>query len=110
MGHLETQLHMDMHHASGNHLVGQPICFWIRKFSIDHAVYILDRVWFIIFGKENENVCLRQPTFLKFNDIDSRNRAFQNMLLVNVIDQFLQLNFEHSSYQIRSILRLLSEQ
>ncbi len=32
------------------------------------------------------------------------------MLLVNVIDQLLQLDFEHSGYQIRSILRLLSEQ
>jgi hypothetical protein len=32
------------------------------------------------------------------------------MFLVNVIDQLLQLNFEHSGYQIRSILRLLSEQ
>ncbi len=46
---------------------------------------------------------------LKFNDIDSRNRASQNMVLVNVIDQLLQLDFEHSSYQIWSILRLLSE-
>ncbi len=32
------------------------------------------------------------------------------MLLVNVIDQLLKLDFEHSGYQIRSILRLLSEQ
>jgi hypothetical protein len=32
------------------------------------------------------------------------------MLLVNVIDQLLQLDFEHLGYQIRSILRLLSEQ
>ncbi len=46
---------------------------------------------------------MQQPTLLKFNDIDSRNRASQNMVLVNVID------FEHSGYQIRSILRLLSE-
>jgi hypothetical protein len=29
------------------------------------------------------------------------------LLLVNVIDQLLQLDFEQSSYQIRSILRLL---
>ncbi len=49
------------------------------------------------------------PTLLKFNDIDSRNRASQNMVLMNVIDQLLQLDFEHSGYQIRSILRLLSE-
>jgi hypothetical protein len=28
---------------------------------------------------------------------------------VNVIDQLLQLDFEHSGYQIGSILRLLSE-
>jgi len=53
---------------------------------------------------------MRQPTLLKFNDIDSRNRASQNMFFVNVIDQLLQLDFEHSGYQIRSILRLLSEQ
>jgi hypothetical protein len=32
------------------------------------------------------------------------------MLLVNVIDQLLQLDFEHSNYQIRSILRLLFRQ
>jgi hypothetical protein len=32
------------------------------------------------------------------------------MLLVNVIDQLLQLDFEHLGYQIRSILRLLSGQ
>jgi len=98
-----------MHHASGNHLVGQPICLWIQKFNTDHAVYILDRVWLAIFDKEDENVCMRQPTFLKFNDIDSCNRASQNMFLVNVIDQLLELDFEHSGYQIRSILRLLSE-
>jgi hypothetical protein len=53
---------------------------------------------------------MRQPMLLKFNDIDSRNHASQNMLIVNIIDQLLQLDFEHSSYQIRSILRLLSEQ
>ncbi len=99
-----------MHHASNNHLVGQSICFWIRKFSTNYAVYIFDRVWLIVFGKEYENVCMWQPTLLKFNDIDSRNHASQNMFLVNVIDQLLQLNFEHSGYQIRSILRLLSEQ
>jgi hypothetical protein len=29
------------------------------------------------------------------------------MFLVNVIDQLLQLDFEHSGYQIRLILRLL---
>ncbi len=52
---------------------------------------------------------MRQPTLLKFNDTDSRNRASQNMLLVNVIDQLFQLDFEHSGYQIGSILRLLSE-
>ncbi len=52
---------------------------------------------------------MRQPTLLEFNDIDSRNRASHNMVLVNVINQFLQLDFEHSGYQIRSILRLLSE-
>ncbi len=51
-----------------------------------------------------------QPMLLKFNDIDSRNRVSQNMVHVNVIDQLLQLDFEHSGYQIRSILRLLSEQ
>ncbi len=32
------------------------------------------------------------------------------MLLVNVIDQLLQLDFEHSGYQIMSILRLLSRE
>jgi hypothetical protein len=48
-----------MYHASGNCLVGQLVCFWIPKFSIDHAVYILDRVWLVVFGKENKNVCMR---------------------------------------------------
>ncbi len=99
-----------MHHASGNRLVDQPICLWIRKFNTDHVVYILDRVWLVVFGKQDENVCMWQPTLLKLNDIDSHNRASQNMFLVNVIDQFLQLDFEHSGYQIRSILRLMSEQ
>ncbi len=61
-------------------------------------VYILDRVWLVVFGKENENVCMRQPTLLKLNDIDSRNRASQNILLMNVINQFLELDFEHSGY------------
>ncbi len=78
-----------MHHASGNRLVGQPICLWIRKLSTDHVVYILDHVWLVIFGKEDENVCIRQAMFLKFNDIDSHNRASQNMLLMNVIDQLV---------------------
>jgi len=41
---------------------------------------------------------MQQLTLLKFNDIDSRNRASQKMVLVNVIDQFLQLDFEHSGY------------
>ncbi len=99
-----------MHHASGNHLVGQLVYVWIWKFNIDHAVYILDRVWLVVFGKKDENVCMRQPMLLKLNDIDFRNRASQNMLLMNVIDQLLQLDFEHSNYQIRSILRLLSWQ
>ncbi len=53
---------------------------------------------------------MRQPTLLKLNDIDSRNCVSQNMLLMNVIDQLLQLDFEHSRYQIQLILRLLSEQ
>ncbi len=48
-------------------------------------------------------------TLLKFNDIDSHNHVPQNMVLVNVIDQLLQLDFEHSGYQIWSILRLLFE-
>ncbi len=109
-GHLETQLHMN--HAS---CIWQPsrrptCLFRIWKFSTDHAVYILDGVWLAVFSKKDENVCMRQPTLLKFNDIDSHNRASQNMLLVNVIDQLLQLDFEHSGYQIWSILRLLSEQ
>jgi hypothetical protein len=73
------------------------------------VVYIFDRVWLVVFGKEDENVCMQQPTLLKFNDIDSYNRAFENMFVVNVIDQLLQLDFEHSDYQIRSILRLLSK-
>ncbi len=66
-------------------------------------------MWLVVFGKKDENVCMRQPTLLKFNDIDSHKRASQNMVLVNVIDQLLQPDFEHSGYQIRSILRLLSE-
>jgi len=66
-------------------------------------------VWLAVFNKKDENVCMRQPTLLKFKDIDSRNHASQNMLLVNVVDQFLQLDFEHSGYQIKSILRSLSE-
>jgi hypothetical protein len=90
--------------------MGQPVCLWIQKFSTDHAVYILNHVWLAVLGKEDENVCMRQPTLLKLNDIDSHNRASQNMFLVNVIDQLLQLDFEHSGYQIRSILRLLSSQ
>jgi hypothetical protein len=53
-----------MHCASGNRFVGQPVCLWIRKFSIDHMVYILNDVWLAIFGKEDENVCMRQPTLL----------------------------------------------
>jgi hypothetical protein len=44
---------------------------------------------------------MRQPTLLKLNNIDSRNRVSQNMLLVNVIDQLLELDFEHLGYQIR---------
>jgi hypothetical protein len=64
-------------------------------------------VWLVVFGKENENVCMRQPTLLKLNDIDSCNRASQNMLLMNVIDQLFQLDFEHFGFQIRLILRLL---
>ncbi len=78
-----------MHHASSNRLVGQPGCLWIRKLSTDHAVYIFDYVWLEVFGKEYENMCMRQPTLLKFNDIDSHNRASQNMFLMNVIDQLL---------------------
>jgi len=78
-----------MHHASGNRFVGQLVCLWIRKFNIDHAVYILDCVWLTIFDKEDENVCMWQPMLLKFNDIDSRNHASQNMLLVNVINELL---------------------
>jgi hypothetical protein len=74
------------------------------------VVYILDYVWLVVFNKKDENVCMRQPTLLKLNDIDSRNHASQNMLLMNVIDKLLQLDFEHSSYQIQSILRLLSWQ
>jgi hypothetical protein len=31
------------------------------------------------------------------------------MLLVNVVDQLFQFDFEHSGYQIRSIMRLLYE-
>ncbi len=78
-----------MHHASGNRLVGQPICLLIRKFSTDHVVYIFNHVWLSIFDKKDENVCMQQPTLLKLNDIDSHNRASQNMFLVNVIDQLL---------------------
>jgi hypothetical protein len=89
-----------MHHASGNCLEGQPVCLWIQKFSTNDAVYILDHVWLIVFSKEDENVCMQQHTLLKLNDIDSRNRASQNMLLVNVIDKLFQLDFEHSGYQI----------
>jgi hypothetical protein len=74
------------------------------------VVYILNRVWLAVFGNQDENVCMQQPTLLKLNDIDSRNCASQNMLLVNVIDQLLQLDFEHLGYQIQSILRLLSGQ
>ncbi len=48
-----------MHHAHGNRLVGQLVCLWIRKFSINHAIYILDRVWLEVFGKEDENVCMQ---------------------------------------------------
>ncbi len=58
-----------MHHASGNHLVVQPVCLWIWKFSIDHTVYILDCVWLAVFDKEDENVCMWQPMLLKLNDI-----------------------------------------
>jgi hypothetical protein len=47
---------------------------------------------------------------LKFNDINSLNHVSQNMLLVNVNDQLLQIDFEHLDYQIRLILRLLSGQ
>jgi hypothetical protein len=47
---------------------------------------------------------------LTLNDIDSHNRVSQNMLLVNIINQLLQLDFKHSGYQIRSILKLLSGQ
>jgi hypothetical protein len=64
-----------MQHAFGNRFVGQLVCLWIRKFNTDHAVYILDRVWFEVFGKKEENVCMRQPTLLTLNDIDSRNRV-----------------------------------
>ncbi len=78
-----------MRHASSNHLVGQLVCLWIWKFNTDHTVYILDHVWLVVFDKEDENVCMRQPMLLKFNDIDSHNRASQNMLLMNVIDQLL---------------------
>jgi len=104
MGHLP----FSMHGASGNRLLGQPICLWIQKFSTNNAVYILNCVWLVVFGKEDENVCMQQPTFLTLNDIDSHNRASQNMLLVNVIDQLLQFDFKHLGYQIWSILRLLS--
>jgi hypothetical protein len=75
-----------MHLASGNCLVGQPVCFWIWKFNIDHVVYIFNHVWLIVFGKENENVCMRQAMLLKLNDIDSCYRASQNMFPMNVID------------------------
>jgi len=98
-----------MHHAFSNRLVGQPVCLWIRKFRTNHAIYIFDRVWLVAFSKEDENVCMRQPTLLKFNDIDSRNCVSQNMLFVNVIDQLFQLDFEHSGYQVQSFLRLLLE-
>ncbi len=64
-----------MHHASSNRLVAQLVYLWILKFSIDHAVYILDHVWLTIFGKEDENVCMWQPTLLTLNDIDSHNHA-----------------------------------
>jgi len=96
-----------MHRAYGNHFMGQLVYLWIRKFSIDHAVYIYDHVWLVVFDKKNENVCMRQPMLLTLNDIDSRNRASHNMLLMNVNNKFLQLDFKHSGYQIRSILRLL---
>ncbi len=46
-----------MHHASGNRLVGQPVCLRIRKFNTNHAVYILDRVWLVVFSKD-ENVSM----------------------------------------------------
>jgi hypothetical protein len=48
-----------MHHAAGKRLVGQLVYLWIWKFSTDHAIYILDHVWFVVFGKKDENVCMR---------------------------------------------------
>jgi hypothetical protein len=71
--------------------VGQPVCLWIRKFNSNHAVYILDHMWLVVFGNKDDNVCMRQPTLLKLNDIDSSTCAPRNILLVNVIDQLLQL-------------------
>jgi hypothetical protein len=69
--------------------MGQPVYLWIWKFSTNHVVYIFDHVWLVVFDKKDENLCMRQPTLLKLNDIDSHNRASQNMFFVNVIDQLL---------------------
>ncbi len=78
-----------MDHALSNRHVGQPICFLIRKFCIDYAIYILDHVWLVVLSKEDENVCMLPTTLLKLNDIYFHNCTSYNMFFVNVIDQLL---------------------
>jgi hypothetical protein len=52
-----------MHHAFGNRLVGQLVRFLIRKFSTDHAIYILDCVWLAVVGEKMKMCACGNPRF-----------------------------------------------
>jgi len=48
-----------------------------------------------------------QASFLELNDIYICQNSPENFPLVNIINKFLQLEFEYTGYKVRTIIRCL---
>ena len=97
-----------VNHAGLDDIIELRLIIWIWDLGSDHAVNVMRVLQLAVSLQDDEQMRMRKATFLKLDHMNRGHRFPQDMLLVDVFKKFVELFFEHPSYQIWSVFSTLS--
>lgn len=96
-----------MEHSVLDSLVGGRVSFRVRDLSGDIFVVIGRIFRLVIRTHDEQNVCVRETTLLKLDDMDHGDNFPKNLFLQQVVEKLLQLDVKDAGSQVRTVDRCL---
>ena len=97
-----------MDHAGLHQVVQLQVLFWIGNLSRDEPVNVFPGAEFVLSSQDDQHVAVWQASLLEFDDVDVSHRYTKNVAVLDVTEEFREVEVEDPGHQVRTMFLVLS--